>query len=603
LLDGLNRLRTWLPSTPRNIEAVARDWLRRVPLDSKKALAVALVPRSLEELAEQITEISQHLRQQPEKPYPAAETDLRPNVRDRVFYNPYPLGRGGKTAIVFPGSCNQFAGMGRDLAAQFPAILRRQQGENQRLRDQYAPSHFWRDTIPPEATPRDMLFGQVTSGTLAADLIALLGIRTDIVFGSSLGESAGLFGVRAWTDRDLMYRRIRESTLFTSDLGPPYNAAAEHYGETDVDWVTGIIAARPDEVREHLTPGCRAYLLIVSTPNECVIGGLQDDVAQLIATIGKTFLPLTGVTLAHCEAGRPVADAYRALHTLPVKAPPGLKLISGAWGRVVNLTESNCAESITAGLLQTIDFPQVIETAYREGARIFLEAGPGNSCTRMIGLTLKNRPHMARALSIHRQDSASLVLRMLAQLIAERVGCQLGALYGGPNVCADHLPETLVEREVVVPSGRPRIPEPMPKVVPLAPELMADLPRMLPTAMPEPLPPWRADGPVVAPFLVLATRTQQSTAAAHAQFLNVQNQLMATALQTLALQAELLKKAGASNLSNPRPTAPAPPPAPPMPSFAVPVKPVPRSLSYEECMTYAVGRIGDVLGPEFAEID
>ncbi|MGL4424609.1 MAG: polyketide synthase, partial [Gemmataceae bacterium] len=85
LLDGLNRLRTWLPSSPRNIEAVARDWLRRVPLDSKKALAVALVPRSLEELGEQIREISQHLRQQPEKPFPAAETDQRPNVRDRVF--------------------------------------------------------------------------------------------------------------------------------------------------------------------------------------------------------------------------------------------------------------------------------------------------------------------------------------------------------------------------------------------------------------------------------------------------------------------------------------------------------------------------------------
>ena len=73
------------------------------------------------------------------------------------------------------------------------------------------------------------MFGQVAVGTLVTDVLASLGVRADAMIGLSLGESAGLFGVRAWSDRDEMYRRIEESTLFDSDLAPPYDAARRAY--------------------------------------------------------------------------------------------------------------------------------------------------------------------------------------------------------------------------------------------------------------------------------------------------------------------------------------------------------------------------------------
>src|SRR5207248_4923471 len=120
------------------------------------------------------------------------------------------------------------------------------------------------------------------------------------------------------------------------------------------------------------------------TPAECVIGGRRADVEKLAAAIGKPCFPLAGVTLAHCEAGRPVEVPYRELHTLPV-TPPGLAVYSGAWGRGYPVSERATAESITAGLLHPIDVPAVIGAAYRDGVRVFLEAGPGSSCTRMVG--------------------------------------------------------------------------------------------------------------------------------------------------------------------------------------------------------------------------
>ena len=81
-------------------------------------------------------------------------------------------------------------------------------------------------------------------------------------------------------------------------------------------------------------------------------------------------------------------------------------------------------------MLNTIDVPAVIEAAYRDGVRVFLEVGPGNSCTRMIDAILGERPHLARAAHAAKQDAVSQMLRLVAHLAAERVPVDLAALYG-----------------------------------------------------------------------------------------------------------------------------------------------------------------------------
>src|SRR5439155_22753348 len=226
--------------------------------------------------------------------------DRRPAIRDRVFFAPKPLGPKAKVALVFPGSGNQFDGMGRDLSPQWPEVLRRQQAESELLRSQFAPDLFW-DGTAADAPHRDLMFGQVTVGSLVADLLANLGVPCDAMVGLSLGESAGLFGVRAWKTRDEMYRRMRKSSLFNSDLAPPFDAARRFWDEPQVDWASGVIAAPAEDVTAALRPGLRAYLLIVNTPTECVIGGVRADVEKLAEAVGKPYFPLAGVPPAHCE--------------------------------------------------------------------------------------------------------------------------------------------------------------------------------------------------------------------------------------------------------------------------------------------------------------
>ncbi|MBA4063847.1 MAG: type I polyketide synthase [Isosphaera sp.] len=569
LVAGLGRLRDLaVRHAGRNIEAVAREWFRTSPPAPDRRLAAALVARSADELAEQVGFAADHLRTNPDEPLPAS---ARPAVRDRVFYAPRPLGPAAKVAFVFPGSGNQFDGMGRDLSAQWPEVLRCQQAENGLLRGQFAPDHFW-DGSADAAPPRDLMFGQVTVGALVSDILVSLGVRCDAMVGLSLGESAGLFGVRAWRDRDEMFRRMQRSTLFASDLAPPYDAARAHFGEA-VDWAVGVIAAGPDEVTAHLRPGRRAYLLIVNTPGECVVGGARADVDGLAAALGRPVTPLTGVTLAHCEAGRPVEAAYRELHTLPVTPPSGVTVYSGAWGRSYTPTEEQCAASITAGLVGPIDVPAVVEAAYRDGVRAFVEVGPGNSCARVVGAILGDRPHLARAAHAARQDAASQVLRVVAHLAAERLPVDLAALYGGESRCVGHRPPAAAGRDVVVvPVGLP------PR--PAAPATIS------------------ADTTLsLAPVIEAVANVRVLNMQAQEAFLRVSRKLTESVagvirFQTLLLAAgtpvgeALLPRTDPGEAGVPRPR-----------------DGVLRSLTYEQCCTFAAGKVADALGPAFAEID
>jgi acyl transferase domain-containing protein/3-hydroxymyristoyl/3-hydroxydecanoyl-(acyl carrier protein) dehydratase len=649
LLDGLVTLADFAARRiDRPVEWLAREWLRHSPQQPDRTRAVTFVARSPEELLEQAAFARESLQSRPETPIPDPATpDPRPALRDRVFYAPDPLGPAGKVAFVFPGSGNHFPGMGRDLSAHWPAVLRRQQAENRRLRSQYSPDRFWADTIPDDTTAKQYLFAQVALGTLTADLLTSLGVRSDAMIGQSLGESAGLFGLRVWTDRDEMLNRLGESTLFGPDLGPPFDSARRAFGlpaGTPVDWVSGVLAVPAEQVRAALRPGSQAYLLIITTPAECVVGGVREDVEELVRRFDAPYFPLTGVTLAHCEAGRPVEGPYRDLHTLPTTLPPGLTVYSGAWGKPYDPTPANCADSITDGLVGPIDFPAVVEAAYRDGVRFFVEAGPGNSATRMIEAILAGRPYLARAVCTPRQDSVSLVLRLVADLIAERGPADLSQLYSGEPHCAAHRePVPPPRRAVTVPVGQPprELPPPprpanrpaereavsvataayalssAPEAEPfdgglngvaVEPEAELTTPVVRPVAVA-----WAAG---LTPFVKAAVETQSAAAEAHDAFLRVQAGFTRAAAEAVQVQNELVRRLlGYEDEELPEPDPPAPfpdkeggegffspPPIGEGPREGLPASP-PRSLDTAQCFEFARGRVGDVLGPLYAEAD
>ena len=116
--------------------------------------------------------------------------------------------------------------------------------------------------------------------------------------------------------------------------------------------------------------------------------------------------------------------------TQPTAALEGLLFYSGVSGRAYHPDRHLAAAAITAQATQPIVFPAVIGQAYADGFRIFLEMGPGGSCTRLIGRILADRPHLAHSVCLAGRDALGTVLEALANLIACRIPVDLEPLYG-----------------------------------------------------------------------------------------------------------------------------------------------------------------------------
>lgn len=346
--------------------------------------------------------------------------------REDIFYTPQPLGKSGEIAFVFPGSGAQFPQMGRLEALYWPEILEQQAKENGFLRAQMFSDRVWRQQTRQDAlTCAELIFAQVTLGAMVSDILRhSLGIEPDAAIGYSLGESTALFSLRAWRDRDAMLLRSLRSTLFTTDLAGPCLAARELWGwpaHRELRWKMGLVNRSAASLRASLQETPRVYLLIVNTPDACVIGGEAQAVEEWVRVQRCAFVPIEGVTTVHCEVLEPVASAYRALHLHPVTPPEGVRFYSGNWGRSFALTSEQAADSILANARHGIDFPAVIQQAHREGVRLFIEIGPGDGCSRMIGQILGDEPFFARSACVEDSTPPESIARLRAALTAHRL--------------------------------------------------------------------------------------------------------------------------------------------------------------------------------------
>jgi PfaB family protein len=583
ITEGLNRLLAHTEQSPDpDIEALAGRWWKQNRTDSQNTLAIAFVSRGREELLSQINSSIESLITSPEKRLCGnGSTSLQPFEGDRIFFSPDPTGSKGKVAFVFPGSGNHYAGMGRELSAHWPEIFQKQDSENDYLFSQFLPDLFWNtDSVDAiDRDPKSAILGQVALGTVISDLIRGFGVRPDSAIGYSLGESAALFSLGFWTDRDAMLARMNSSRLFTDDLAGPCNAARKAWSLSDneeVDWVLGVINRTEDIVRKALKGRRRVYLLIVNTPEECLVGGNRMAVEELVEALGCRFFPLSGVTTVHCEIVRQVEKAYRDLHLFETTPPAGIRFYSSAWGRSYEVNRESAADSILAQALDGINFPEAINAAYKDGVRIFLEMGPGNSCTRMIRNILQDRPHVARAACFSGQDPVSTVLRLLGQLIAERVPVDLNSLYGEEALTIqEHKTGKSLSLEVQI-GGRPfQVPVPEkkePEIIKRRKALGA-----------------RHKAPSMQSAIRGVEAAAKARAKAHEAYLKFSQNITHTISENLKLQMSLLEamKSDSGKDKGPPPSE----------------TDIPFAFDRAMCMEFATGSVAKMLGPEFAPID
>ncbi len=653
LLSAVERLQRWAdrPDSPgRPVESAARHWLQEQPLDPSRTHTAVFLAAETAGIQTLAREARQAIK---------TATSLEFGTGGGVCYRETPLS-GAELAFVYPGSGNHYPGMGREIAVHWPGVIRGLDAGSRRLTSRFGPGlclprgddgrpvHEKATRKEPAADPLDTIIGPVAFGCLTTALMEGFAVKPQAVIGYSLGEVTGLIATHAWPDRDEVLERMLGTDLFHRQLSghcPAARAAWALADEDEFNW-RACVVNRPARIVEPALRDLPALrLLIVNTPDECVVGGDAKAIDTLVRRLDCQSIELEGVVTVHCDALAPVADAYRSLHVFPTAAPRGVRFYSCASGRTYRPTPDSAADSILNQGLNGFDFPRTIERAYADGVRIFLELGPGASCSRMIRRILGDRSHRSFSLDAHGSGGIESVLKGIGSLIAEGVAVDLQWLYP-PQAAADltsrgkrrettEIRRVPVGGRIIAPEG-PNTTGDSPDVKPMAasdsPAPSATRPTAPPTAAEEkrpaaggrtigaghrePSPTTLGPGPGerfdphrpltaegnggYRPDKLIAelTQTTAATAAAHKQYLDFTADLSRSFAEAVAYHTRLVESLSRkSKAAGDEPRRKASDPTEVIPGS------LPLAYDRHQCLEFATGKVAAVLGPEFAAVD
>lgn len=476
---------------------------------------------------------------------------------------------GGETAFVYTMGSSFYPGMGSDLALAFAPLTTGMDG---------APLVSWLYDGRTGPEPLDRILAVGFLSRLHTRITReILGIEPHAALGYSSGESAALVALGAWNDVPAMAADARADGLFAHDLSGELRAVRrfwERRGIAGERWAGYLLAADPELVRALVKDEPAVHLSAVCAPGTCVIAGEE----SACTAFAERFDPASRIRLdylvAHVPEVAEVRDRWHALHRRPTTGVPGIRFYRGATGDWYHPTEESAADAITEQMIAPVNFPNLIERAWHDGVRVFIEHGPAAQCTTWTRRILGDREHVAVALDTVPGQGLWSVSAAVAELAAAGVPMRHDAL------------EAYFAASAVIPpsdtGATVRLPKrlPAPVVVQAAPEytVMEPAPDLAPMPIGRPSAPQRQADPAVS--AALAWRA--SVTAAHQQYLEIQAGAHARFLSGRASAISALTLTPEPSAAHARPG----------PQF---------DRAQLEHLAY--GRISDLFGPAFAGQD
>jgi acyl transferase domain-containing protein/3-hydroxymyristoyl/3-hydroxydecanoyl-(acyl carrier protein) dehydratase len=301
----------------------------------------------------------------------------------------------GEMAFVFTGAGSAYGGMGRELLQALPEL-------GDALSDLSAEARAAL-ALPWAGERETPALQRLWSSSALSQLHALLsqkllGLKPAAVIGYSSGESNSLFATGTWTDMDAMIRDAAESGLFSEAIGGEMRIVSEAW-ERPANWQTWTVLAPIAEVQPLVDQHEHLYLSVIHSEQDCIVAGDAEACASFVAAIGaQRCLRLHYDLAVHVPLLDAVREPWLQLHRRKVTPQAGLRIYSGGPGGSYEPSADACAEAILTQSNRTLDFRQVIESAWQDGVRIFVEHGPQGSCSRWIRDILGEREAVVVAL-------------------------------------------------------------------------------------------------------------------------------------------------------------------------------------------------------------
>ncbi len=301
-------------------------------------------------------------------------------------------GKPGKVAFLFPGQGSQYVNMLLDLNASEP-VVRETFAEADRVMEpilgrpltSFIYTRGGEDEI--KQAEQELKNTAITQPAMLTANVAVLrvlkkyGIEPDLVIGHSLGEYAALVaaGVLTFAEAlEVVSARGREMTRIKVD---------------DPGCMAAVSA--PLAIVEETIRAIDGYVVIanINSPLQSVLGGTTAAIDEAIARFTAAGFQAVKIPVSHAFHTKIVAPASEPLREviarMDIKAPR-LPIVANVTGELYPTTREGILDILARQVASPVQFVKGMQTLYKEGARIFIEAGPKRVLNALASDNLKD---------------------------------------------------------------------------------------------------------------------------------------------------------------------------------------------------------------------
>jgi acyl transferase domain-containing protein/acyl carrier protein len=431
-------------------DLAAVGWVEERDPSSAKRCRLALVASSIGDLRNKLQKALSSLPN---------ETEL--NDPNGVYYSEATPIRSSEICFLYPGQGSQSVNMLRDLATGCPWSHDLFRDANRLLQDEL-PLPLTRFVYPPPvfddaererqaAALRDTRIAQPALGAVelfATELLERFGIRPAFVAGHSYGEHVALHVAGCLSRADLLRLSARRGRVCAEAATACPGAMASV--QADADTVETALRGLNLSV----------WLANRNAPDQTVIAGSSDAIDAATASLSRRGLRTRKLSVSaafHTPLMSAASESMKEFLSDIDLSPPRLPVYGNTTGQRHADEPQAIRDLLARHFREPVWFEKQIRQLHADGARLFVEVGPGKVLTdlvsRILPLTLPS-PHAggegatAFALDVPGREGWTQLAHLLARLTVLGLPVRLAAWFEGRGLATGSLSEFLERTRV-----------------------------------------------------------------------------------------------------------------------------------------------------------